>query len=171
MGVGTLLNMGLTRIGITLPGFIGPMIIAAVVRNVDDRFGWVRIGARAVEALGMMALALFLLIALMDLKLWQLAGLALPALIILLVQVVVMVAFAALVTFVLMGRDYEAAVTASAHIGFCLGITPNAVANMEALVERYQPAPRSFLVAPLVGAFFMDFSNSIIIIFFAKLVQ
>ena len=70
-----------------------------------------------------------------------------------------------------MGRDYEAAVTASAHIGFCLGITPNSIANMEALVERYGPAPRSFLIAPLVGAFFMDFSNSLIITFFAKLVQ
>lgn len=171
MGVGTLLNLGLARVGITLPSFIGPMIIAAVVRNFDDRFGWVKISARATEALGTMALALFLLIALMDLKLWQLAGLALPALIILLVQIVVMILFAVLVTFVSMGRDYEAAVTASAHIGFCLGITPNAVANMEALAERYGPAPRSFLIAPLVGAFFMDFSNALIILFFAKLVR
>jgi ESS family glutamate:Na+ symporter len=116
-----------------------------------------------VDALGTIALALFLVIALMDLKLWQLAGLAVPMLVILAVQAVVMIAYAVFVTFVLMGRDYEAAVTASGHIGFGLGITPNAVANMEALTERFAPAPRSFLIVPVVGAFFIDFSNALII--------
>jgi ESS family glutamate:Na+ symporter len=116
-----------------------------------------------VDALGTIALALFLVIALMDLKLWQLAGLAIPMLVILAVQAVLMIAYAIFVTFVLMGRDYEAAVTASGHIGFGLGITPNAVANMEALTERFAPAPRSFLIVPVVGAFFIDFSNALII--------
>ena len=124
---------------------------------------------QAVEAVGIIALTLFLVLALMDLKLWQLAGLAAPMLLILMVQIVVTILYAALVTFSLMGRDYEAAVTASGHIGFGLGITPNAVANMEALTERYGPAPRSFLVVPVVGAFFIDFSNALVITLFINL--
>ena len=173
MGAGALLSAGLAGLSarlppniglfLKLPGYIGAMIVAAVVRNLDDARGWLRIEPRAVEALGTIALALFLVIALMDLKLWQLAGLAVPMLVILAVQIVLMIAYAVLVTFVLMGRDYEAAVTASGHVGFGLGITPNAVANMEALTARYAPAPRSFLIVPVVGAFFIDFSNSLII--------
>ena len=102
----------------------------------------------------------------MSLELWKIAGLALPMIVILCVQVLVMVAYAVLVTFPLMGRDYEAAVTAGGHIGFGLGTTANAVANMEALVERFAPAPRSFLVVPIVGAFFIDFSNALVIFLF-----
>jgi ESS family glutamate:Na+ symporter len=175
MGLGAFIGMGMTRLGDTLPkdsvlaallklpGYIGAMIVAAIVRNLDDRYGWLKIDVRAVDALGTIALALFLVIALMDLKLWQLAGLAVPMLVILAVQVVVMIAYAVMVTFVLMGRDYEAAVTTSGHVGFGLGITPNAVANMEALTEAYAPAPRSFLIVPVVGGFFIDVSNSLII--------
>jgi ESS family glutamate:Na+ symporter len=170
MGAGALIGLWLARV-VTLPGYVGAMIVAAIVRNVDDRFGWFKINTRAVESLGLISLALFLVIALMDLKLWQLAGLGLPMLVILCVQVFVMIAYAVLVTFVLMGRDYEAAVTASGHVGFGLGITPNAVANMEALTERYGPAPRSFLIVPVVGAFFIDFSNTLIITFFYNLVR
>jgi ESS family glutamate:Na+ symporter len=171
MGAGALVGLALTRTGVTLPGYVGAMIVAALVRNVDDRCGWLRLDVRAIEALGAIALALFLVIALMDLKLWQLAGLAIPMLFILCVQVLLMLAYAALVTFPLMGRDYEAAVTASGHIGFGLGIAPNAVANMEALAERYGPAPRSFLVVPVVAAFFIDFSNVLIITLFINLVR
>jgi ESS family glutamate:Na+ symporter len=149
-----------------LPDYIGAMIVAAFVRNVDDRTGWFRLSARAVELIAGVSLALFLVIALMSLELWKIAGLALPMIIILCVQVVVMVAYAVLVTFPLMGRDYEAAVTAGGHIGFGLGTTVNAVANMEALVERFAPAPRSFLVVPIVGAFFIDFSNALVIFIF-----
>jgi len=175
MGVGALIGMGMTELGnrlpkgsvfaalVKLPGYIGAMIVAAIVRNLDERYKWLKIDARAVDALGTIALALFLIIALMELKLWELAGLAVPMLVILAVQVILMIAYAVFVTFVLMGRDYEAAVTASGHIGFGLGVTPNAVANMEALTERYAPAPRSFLIVPVVGAFFIDFSNALII--------
>lgn len=175
MGVGALVGMGMTRLGdalprgsvfaalVKLPGYIGAMVVAAVVRNVDDRYGLLKIDARAVEVIGTIALALFLVIALMDLKLWQLAGLAAPMLVILSVQTVLMLVFAVFVTFVLMGRDYEAAVTMSGHVGFGLGITPNAVANMEALVARHGPAPRSFLIVPVVGGFFIDFTNALII--------
>jgi ESS family glutamate:Na+ symporter len=173
MGLGALLSAGvksLPGVGakIILPDYIGALVLAALVRNLDDRLGWLRLDARAVEVLGGIALALFLVIALMSLELWKIAGLALPMLVILSAQVVLMVAFAVLVTFVLMGRDYEAAVTASGHVGFGLGTTPNAVANMEALTARYGPAPRSFLIVPVVGAFFIDFSNLLVITVFVN---
>ncbi|MDQ1590949.1 MAG: glutamate:Na+ symporter, family [Pyrinomonadaceae bacterium] len=176
MGVGALLGMALSKLYIagrplTLPAYVGAMIVAAFVRNLDDRYGWFRLDMRALEALGGIALALFLVIALMDLKLWQLAGLAVPMLLILAVQVVLMIIYAVLVTFVVMGRDYEAAVTTGGHIGFGLGTTPNAVANMEALTARYGAAPRSFLIVPIVGAFFIDFSNAIIITLFANFLR
>lgn len=166
MGFGALLGMGLSRVRVTLPAYVGAMVLAACVRNLDDRYHWFRLDMRAIESLGGIALALFLVIALMDLKLWQLAGLAVPMLLILAVQVVLMIIYAVGVTFMLMGRDYEAAVTTSGHIGFGLGITPNAVANMEALTARYGAAPRSFLIVPIVGAFFIDFSNALIITLF-----
>jgi ESS family glutamate:Na+ symporter len=170
MGAGALVGKWITQTGVVLPDYIGAMVLAAVVRNVDERTGWLKLNARAVEALGGIALALFLVIALMSLELWRLAGLALPMLVILSAQVVVMVAYAVWVTFPLMGRDYEAAVTASGHVGFGLGTTANAVANMEALTARYAPAPRSFLVVPVVGAFFIDLSNSLVIAAFFNLV-
>ncbi len=171
MGLGALVSLAIERTTFILPGYIGAMVLAALVRNLDDRFGWFGINARAVEVLGGIALALFLVIALMNLELWKLAGLAVPMLVILSVQIVVMVAYAVFVTFMLMGRDYEAAVTASGHIGFGLGTAPNAVANMEALTARYAPAPRSFLVVPVIGAFFIDFSNLLVITVFVNLVK
>lgn len=171
MGVGALISLGIARAGLTLPGYVGAMVVAAVIRNVDDRLGRLRINARAIEVIGVVSLALFLIIALMGLELWKLAGLALPMLVILSAQVVVTVLYAVFVTFVLMGRDYEAAVTSSGHIGFGLGITPNAVANMEALAARYGPAPRSFLVVPIVGASFIDFTNLLIITVFVNLIS
>ena len=170
MGAGALVGAGLARLKVTLPAYVGAMVFAAVVRNLDERFGWFRLNMRAIESLGVVALALFLVIALMDLKLWQLAGLAVPMLVILAAQVVLTVLYAVLVVFTLMGRDYEAAVTTSGHIGFGLGVTPNAVANMEALVARFGPAPRSFLYVPVVGAFFIDFSNALVITLFANLI-
>ena len=170
MGAGALLGAGLARLRVALPAYVGAMVFAAVARNLDERFGWFRLNVRAIESLGVVALALFLVIALMDLKLWQLAGLAVPMLVILAAQVVLTVAFAVLVVFTLMGRDYEAAVTTGGHIGFGLGVTPNAVANMEALVARFGPAPRSFLYVPVVGAFFIDFSNALVITLFANLI-
>jgi ESS family glutamate:Na+ symporter len=166
MGVGALLSLLIKHPSFTLPDYIGAMVVAAVVRNVDDRMRWFRLNARAVELIAGVALALFMVIALMSLELWKIAGLALPMVVILCAQVVVMIAYALLVTFPLMGRDYEAAVTAGGHIGFGLGVTANAVANMEALVERFAPAPRSFLVVPIVGAFFIDFSNALVITLF-----
>ena len=156
---------------VTLPGYIGAMLCAAVLRNLADATKLVRIEARTVDDLGTIALSLFLAMALMSLRLWELLDLALPMLAILTVQVTVMAAFAYFVTFRLMGRDYDAAVMAGGHCGFGLGATPNAVANMTSLVERFGAAPRAFLVLPMVGAFFIDFTNALIITAYLNVVR
>jgi ESS family glutamate:Na+ symporter len=156
---------------VTLPAYIGAMIVAAVIRNGADLSRAVRIEQRTVDDLGTIALSLFLSMALMTLRLWELLDLALPLFVILVAQVTMMAAFAYFVTFRVMGRDYDAAVMAGGHCGFGLGATPNAVANMEAITERFGPAPRAFLVIPMVGAFFIDFTNALIITTFINWVR
>jgi ESS family glutamate:Na+ symporter len=163
MWVGAWLTNGFAAIGVTLPAYIGAMLVAAVIRNFDDNTRWIGISQRTVDDLGGIALSLFLVMALMTLRLWDLVGLALPLAVIVFLQVVAIAVVAAFVVFRIMGRDYEAAVMSGGFIGFMLGTTANAMANMEALVERYGPAPKAFLVVPMVGAFFIDFTNAIII--------
>jgi len=168
MWIGSLLSGWLGRF-FTLPAYIGAMIVAAIICNTAGLYK-LQIEQRVVDDLGTIALSLFLSMALMSLKLWELLDLAIPMLIILTVQVIMMAAFAYFLDFRLMGRDYDAAVMAGGHCGFGLGATPNAVANMEAITERYGPAPRAFLVVPMVGAFFIDFTNALIITGFINLV-
>ena len=153
----------------TLPAYIGAMVIAAIMCNGAEAFR-LKIEQRVVDDIGTVALSLFLSMALMSLKLWELLDLAIPMLIILTVQVAMMAAYAYFVVFRFMGRDYDAAVMAGGHCGFGLGATPNAVANMEALTERFGPAPRAFLVIPMVGAFFIDFTNALVITAYINLV-
>jgi ESS family glutamate:Na+ symporter len=168
MGLGSLVSAYIQSLGITMPGYIGAMLVASVLRNVDDGTRWLRIDQRSMEFVGNLALNIFLVVALMSLKLWELAGLALPLFVILAAQVVVVVLFALTGSFRTMGKDYESAVMASGFIGFVLGTTANAVANMRALVARFGAAPRAFLIVPLVGAFFIDFTNAIIITFYVN---
>lgn len=170
MWVGSLLSAWLGR-RITLPAYIGAMIAAAAIRNTADLTGVLRINQRVVDDVGTIALSLFLAMALMSLRLWELLELAVPMLVILAGQVTMLAAFTYFVTFRVMGRDYDAAVMAGGHCGFGLGATPNAVANMEAIVERFGHAPRAFLVVPMVGAFFIDFTNALIITAFINLVR
>lgn len=148
--------------GFTMPPYIGAMLVAALIRNIDDRFRCFGLSARVLDTIGAIALSLFLVVALMNLRLWDLAGLALPLVAILLAQIV-LAALGAVWVFGRMGRDYEASVMSGGFIGFMLGTTANAMAVMRSLVERYGPAPRAFLVAPLVGAFFIDFVNALLI--------
>jgi ESS family glutamate:Na+ symporter len=163
MWIGAWISSGLKAMHITLPAYIGAMVIAAIVRNLDDRTRIFRLSPRVIDDLGNAALSLFLVMALMTLKLWELAGLALPLLMILAAQILVIVALCLWPVFQLMGRDYESAVTVSGFCGFMLGITANAMANMTTLVERYGPAPRAFLIVPMIAAFFIDFPNALII--------
>lgn len=162
MALGSLLSVWLGQF-ITLPAYIGAMLVAAVVRNVADASRLIALDQRVIDDLGTIALSLFLAMALMALNLVELLALAVPLLVILVTQVALLGAFTWFVTFRLMGKDYDAAVMAGGHCGFGLGATPNAVANMESIVEKFGAAPRAFLVVPMVGAFFIDFTNAVII--------
>jgi ESS family glutamate:Na+ symporter len=150
-------------IGVPLPTFIWSLLIGVVITNACEMTGWYKIDQEAVDAWGTMALSLFLAMALMSLRLWELVNLAGPLLGILLAQAAVMGAFAFFITFRVMGKSYDAAIMAGGHCGFGMGATPTAVANMEALVSRYGPSPVSFLVVPMVGAFFIDIANALVI--------
>jgi ESS family glutamate:Na+ symporter len=169
MWAGSWVSHGFAALGMTLPAYIGAMLVAAAIRNLDDATGWIGLSHRFVNAFGIVTLTLFLVMALMTLKLWELSGLVLPLIAILIVQVAIAAVVAAGPVFRVMGRNYEAAVMSGGFIGFMLGTTANAMAVMRAIVERYGPAPRAFLVAPIVGAFFIDFTNALIITLFLNL--
>jgi ESS family glutamate:Na+ symporter len=166
MGLGAWVSAWITGMGYTLPGYIGAMIVAAAFRNLDDATGVLRLSQRTIDDLGTVALSLFLVMALMTLRLWELAGLVLPLLVILAVQVALIAVVCLTLVPRVMGRDYDAAVMSGGFCGFMLGTTANAMANMGALVERYGPAPKAYLVVPLVGAFFIDFVNALVVITF-----
>lgn len=163
MWAGSIVSGELEAAGLTLPAYIGAMLIASVIRNVDDATGMIGLSQKTIDDLGNVALSLFLVLALMTLRLWELAGLALPMIVILAVQVALIAAVCFWPVFPFMGKDYDAAVMSGGLCGFMLGTTANAMANMEALVDRYGPAPRAFLVVPMVGAFFIDFINAVLI--------
>ncbi|WP_047304365.1 sodium/glutamate symporter [Pseudomonas fluorescens] len=146
-----------------LPTFVCVLFVGVVLRNGLSALGWHQVVDQEVSLLGNVSLSLFLAIALMSLRLWDLASLALPILILLAVQTLVMALFAIFVTFRVMGRNYDAAVLAAGHCGFGLGATPTAIANMQAVTQRYGPSPMAFLVVPMVGAFFIDISNALVI--------
>ena len=148
---------------LTLPSYIGAMLVAALFRNVDDVTGVFGLSQKHIDDLGAAALSLFLVMALMNLRLEQLVGLATPLAIMIAVQMALVALIAIFVVWRVMGRDYEAAVMSSGFTGFGLGTSANAMANMTALVERYGPAPKAFLVVPMVGAFFIDFTNALLI--------
>ena len=147
---------------LTFPTYVGAMLAAAAIRNIWD-VQHKELPMVEIDALGGLSLNLFLSMAMMSLKLWQLAALALPMIVILLVQTIVMFLYANFVVFNVMGRDYEAAAMTTAFCGFGMGATPNAMANMRALVERYGAAPRAFFIVPLVGSLFVDFFNSMVL--------
>ena len=150
----------------TLPSYIAPMIIAAIFRNITDKMKK-PLPAEEIGIVGNISLSLFLSMALMSLKLWELADLAGPLLIILLIQTVIMGLYAYFVTFNVMGRDYDAAVIATGHCGFGLGASPNAMANMETFTKANGPSPKAFFVLPIVAAMFIDFTNALVISLFA----
>ncbi len=169
MWTGSVVSDHLTAAGVVLPAYIGAMIVGVLLRNIDDRTHWLGLSQSTIASIGHVSLAFFLALALMNLKLWQLSGLLLPLLLNMVLQILLVAAFCFWPLFMLMGRDYDAAVMSGGFVGFMLGITANAMAVMQALVERYGPAPRAFLVAPLVGAFLLDFTNAIIITAFVNI--
>ena len=171
IGLGNVLSTAIERLGVILPAYIGAMIVGAILRNLDDRFRFVRIAQPDIDTLGRIALYLFITMALLTLRLWEIAHLALPMLVILAVQVAFCWLMCVTICYRGMGRNYEAAVTTAGFCGFMLGITANAVACMEELVEKYGPAPQAFLVVPIVGAFLIDFTNSFLITAMANMMR
>ena len=166
MGIGTVISFVLSKSGMTFPVYIGSMIVAAVMRNISEYTDSFRIHMGEINDLGSICLSLFLGVAMITLKLWQLAALALPLFILLAGQTVLMFVFARFIVFKCMGSDYDAAVLAAGTCGFGMGATPNAMANMQAVTEKYLPSVKAFLLVPIVGSMFADFLNSLTITFF-----
>jgi ESS family glutamate:Na+ symporter len=170
MGAGSLLSRGIEAAGVTLPGYIGSMIVAAAVRWRDDA-GRRILDEATLDWVGNLSLGLFIVMALLTLKLWVLTALAVPLLIILSAQVVVTTLFAVFVVYRWLGRDYEGAVATAGWTGFMLGTTANALACMAVLETRHGAAPRARLAVPVVGAFLFDFTNSFVILTGADFVR
>lgn len=171
MGIGSLISNFLSSLGMVLPPYIGAMFAASIMRNLSDYSGKFEIDLDIISVIGSFTLAMFLSMTLMSFRLWELKELALPLILMLLGQTVLMGVFAYFVTFNLTGRDYDAAVMTGGHCGCGFGTTPKALANMEALTDKYLPSPKAFFVIPIVGGLFIDFFNAAIITFFINLVK
>ena len=170
MGIGSLISKLIQTSGLTFPSYIGAMLVAATIRNVYD-IRKKEIYEKEIETIGGLSLSFFLTMALMGLKLWQLFDLALPLLIMLIAQVLLVGIFAYFIIYRIMGKNYEGVVIASATCGFGMGATPNAIANMDELTNRFGFAHTPYFVVPIVGGLFIDFVNSAIITIFINLIS
>ncbi|MEG2058059.1 MAG: sodium/glutamate symporter [Romboutsia sp.] len=170
MGLGSIISDLIQKSGLTFPSYIGAMLAAAIIRNVYDFTGKEMV-EKEIETLGGLSLSYFLTMALMSLKLWQLFDLALPLIVMLFAQVALVGVFAYFITYRIMGKDYEAVVFASATCGFGMGATPNAIANMDELTNRYGFVHTPYFVVPIIGCLFIDFVNSAIITLFINFIS
>lgn len=169
MGLGSIISDFIQNSGLTFPSYIGAMIAATIIRNIYDLAGK-EITEKEIETLGSLSLSFFLTMALMGLKLWQLFDLALPLIVMLIAQVILVGCFAYIITYRVMGKNYEAVVFASATCGFGMGATPNAIANMDELTNRYGFVHTPYFVVPIIGCLFIDFVNSAIITMFINFI-
>ena len=172
IGLGTIVSAGLIAfcnsvlgVNITFPFYIGAMLVGAVIRNIMD-VQHKELPMAEIGTIGGASLSVFLGLAMIDMKLWQLAELAIPMVVMLLAQTVLMFFFASYVVFPVLGKTYDAAVMTTGFCGFGMGATPNAMANMQAVTGQYGPAPTAFMVVPLVGSLFIDFCNASILTIF-----
>lgn len=166
VGLGTLVSYALSLTGMTFPIYMGGMIVAAIMRNYSEYTKKISIPMDQISDMGGICLSLFLGIAMVTLRLWELAELALPLVLMLSAQLLIMIGFAYFVVFRVMGKDYDAAVLTSGFCGFGMGATPNAMANMQAICDKYQPSIKAYLLIPIVGSMFTDFINSMIVTLF-----
>ncbi|CAA0080870.1 Sodium/glutamate symporter [BD1-7 clade bacterium] len=166
VGVGLNLQGLLQQAGIRVPDFVpclfGGILLTNTVPYFAPRFDWPT-GKPTLALISDLCLSLFLAMSLMSLQLWTLIDLALPIMLLLLAQVIAAVLFAVVFVYTLMGRNYAAAVMASGYVGLALGATPTAIANMTAVTKKFGPAPAAFVVVPLVGAFFIDIANAVVV--------
>lgn len=169
IGLGTIFSMLLTKTGMTFPIYIGAMLAAALMRNICEYTKITTIHMGEINDLGGICLSLFLGMAMITLKLWELASLAMPLVILLTAQVILIIIFTYIIEYNIMGHDYDAAILVAGTCGFGMGATPNAMANMQAVCDRYAPSVKAYLLIPLVGSLFADFLNSLAITFFINL--
>ncbi len=179
MGGGTLLSWALAKTGVTFPAYFGALILAAIIRNTigfvkyKENGEWVKadklLDMDRIVSVGNICLSMFLGIAMISLKLWELQSLALPLVVILAAQVVMMILFVYFLAFPMLGRDYDAAVLCAGICGFGLGATPNAMANMSAVCYNYRYTVKPFLIVPIIGAIFTDIINTAIITLFLNI--
>lgn len=170
MGLGSIVSKLIETSGLTFPSYIGAMLVASVIRNIYD-FKGDEVAEKEIETLGGLSLSFFLTMALMGLELWDLFDLALPLVVMLIAQVILAGLFAYIITYRVMGKNYEAAVFASAMCGFGMGATPNAIANMDELTNKYGFVPTPYFVVPIVGCLFIDFINSAVITVFINFIS
>ena len=169
MGIGSILSTFLEGLGLMFPSYVGALVVAVILRNIADFSGKFKINTVEIDVIGQACLSIFLALALMtSLRLWELADLAIPMLIMLFAQTMLMILFAYFVIFRFLKKDYDSAVITAGVCGFGMGATPNAMANMEALTSRYRPSPKAFLIVPLVGVMFADIINSSLILIFVN---
>lgn len=167
VGLGAVLSGYLNTL-ITLPAYIGAMLIAAVIRNIGDFTGAYRVQGGGLNVVSEVALTVYVTMAINSLKLYELVNLALPLVVILIAQTLLMIVFAWLGYFLLFGKNYDGVMLGVGGIGFAMGATANGLANMQSLAEKYGPSPRAWLIVSLVGAFLIDFINAIIITWMAN---
>lgn len=161
VAAGSLMSWLLQQTGVTFPTYFGALIVAAIVRNVAETCKLTpKMELDKIVSVGNICLSVFLGMAMVSLKLWELESLALPLVVMLVAQVVAMALFAYFVAFNILGRDYDAAVLVAGICGFGLGATPNAMANMSAVCYKYHYSVKPFLIVPIIGAMFVDLINT-----------
>ena len=170
VGAGTLISTLLQKTGVEFPASVGAMTAAAILRNIADHNRKLDLKLPELSIISNVSLLVFLALSMMTMKLWQLIDLALPMIVILIAQMVLMAAFGIFITFRVMGRNFDAAVMTVGQTGFGLGAVPTAMANMQVIDEKYGSSPSAFFIVPLVGSLFINLVNSIIITVFLNIV-
>ncbi|MCH6551350.1 MAG: sodium/glutamate symporter, partial [Planctomycetes bacterium] len=168
VGAGAVINRYLFSQGVLVPGFLTALVVGIILTNLGDTVK-VQLNKHALEMIGDVALYLFLTMSLMSMDLTSLSEAAGPIVSALFVQILLITVFTVFVVFRILGRDYDAAVICGGFVGLGLGATPVAIANMQATTKKFRPSPKAFLVVPLVGAFFIDITNALVIKFFIAL--
>ena len=164
MGVGSVISTLIAMTGMVFPAYVGAIFAAAFLRNGGEALH-VRVYTKEIDALGNLFLNIFLAMTIMALELWELAALALPLIIILIGQVILLAIYSLTVVYFICGRDYDAAVMSAGFYGYAMGATPNAMASMSAVVEHFdRPSPKAFFTVPIVGGFLMDFAMAVLVI-------
>lgn len=156
LGIGNLISLGLDRSGAVVPGFAGCIFAGILIRNVDDSTNWASIDPKMLEQMLAAVLPIFISMAMLNLKLWELAAIALPLLAILVIEIALTWLLSYFIAFRVLGRDYEAAVMTAGFCGFMVGIVPNAIASMQELTAKSGPAPRALFVTPLGGSVMLN---------------